>query len=449
MKWFNKMLALLGFEVRRISKFRPALREFIYLDEVSLRSLLSSQKGHLEEGSTRQVANTIGAENTSTGNVGVPNVASLSNATRFQTSNSITLQTSSKATSQSWFREFHNMVGLRLIEPQDNVREFNETVDIEKCGNRSVSVRASELDRGELVEFRVRLTGDPVYHLSTLASEFTGMANDADELFSAVDSMNALKELLPVNKILQRLLAGLIPIRATALDYVAVKVGDTEYMVHANAIKNLNVAVQTIELVGVTELLAYWKDIRRVIFSNSEFTMLCRISRAGLHETWTPIKLADLFQKVAPQLNAQISASGALAFSGIGTAKAENQNLTKMTEALRAFSRFVLDGWKIQPTEVQHQGIEQRIIELQSEFSSVSAQKSAFLQLKFKLERDFERKLDLPEYATIRDQARKAAMLPLFPSLTSNENSNQTTTLEETTEKLPRLMDVEVIAIYW
>jgi hypothetical protein len=36
---------------------------------------------------------------------------------RYETTNSSTIQTSRKATVQSWFRELHEISGLRIIEP--------------------------------------------------------------------------------------------------------------------------------------------------------------------------------------------------------------------------------------------------------------------------------------------------------------------------------------------
>ena len=50
------------------------LREFVYLDEVSLRSLLSSQVGEVKDSTSKQTSDTFGADVGSSVSVGVPQV---------------------------------------------------------------------------------------------------------------------------------------------------------------------------------------------------------------------------------------------------------------------------------------------------------------------------------------------------------------------------------------
>jgi hypothetical protein len=91
---------------------------------------------------------------------------------------------------------------------------------------------ASSHRRGELVEFRVRLAADPVFRFGTLMTEVSGMADEHPLMFAENNAFGFLNQMEPVNRILQRLLAGLIPIRAKAVDYVVVMIDDVEYVVH-------------------------------------------------------------------------------------------------------------------------------------------------------------------------------------------------------------------------
>ena len=100
------------------------LREFVYLDEVSLRSLLSSQKGEITDGVSDQVARSREAEIGAVVNASVATVGGAEVTSRFQTSNSSTLQTSRKATVQSWFRELHQRADIRLIGLPEEVDQF-------------------------------------------------------------------------------------------------------------------------------------------------------------------------------------------------------------------------------------------------------------------------------------------------------------------------------------
>lgn len=425
------------------------LREFIYLDELSLRSLLSSQKGHLSESSSNQEAYGFEAGTTGTANVSIPTVANLTASSNFKTSNSNTRQTMSKATSQSWFRDFHKIADLKLIEPQGDVEAFASTFDLIGCDKNSVAIPSTKLERGSLVEFRVCLTGDPVYHLSTLASEFAGMAGDAKELFDSSDVSSALKEILPINKVLQRLLAGLIPFRAEALDYYAVEIDGTEYIVHKDAVQNLALQTKPIQLVGVTELEAYWKDIRRVLFSDGHFTMLCRVSRLGLHDTWTPVKLADLFQKIAPKLNEQISDAGILAFSDNAPAKKTDVNVDRLGLSLEYFLAKVVQDWAVTFEQSETRYFQELILDLKYRAGSVSDQKSAFSKLRFEIEHKFDRKLEDETFAAYRMESRNQSQLSMFPAMSITVAPSQEESISPDATVSPRLLDVEVVAIYW
>ena len=228
-------------------------------------------------------------------------------SSRFQTSNSSTLQTLRKATVQSWFREFYNKPGLRMIEPVDDVVFFADLEDVKRCKKASAAVSSDDLQRGILAEFKVKLSADKVFHIDTLVSEFVGMAKDYPRIFEAGNTVFDMGEIEAVGKLLQRLLAGLIPIRGEAVDYCVIEIDGIEYVVHKNAIADLDVDTKPLVIVGVTEHLAYWKDIRRVLFSEAEFTILCRFSKNGLQESWLPVKLADLMKDFAPDIAEQLN----------------------------------------------------------------------------------------------------------------------------------------------
>ncbi|MEX2598759.1 MAG: hypothetical protein WD533_03795, partial [Dehalococcoidia bacterium] len=278
---------------------------------------------------------------------------------------------------------------------------------------------------------------------------------DYPEMFAGENGLETLREVQPINKILQRLLAGLIPIRAEAVDYSVVEIDDIERVVHNKLLDGLAVQCRPLEIVGVTEHLAYWKDIRRVLFSEAEFTLMGRVTRDGLYDTWTPVKLADLFHEVAPDLVAQINAASQ---APLGTpqltapmASAEvqlNEALVKYVDALLGES-----GKKL--VETQQSVLDAKVALLQKRAGSVSDQRTAFREVRDTLvgvvgvdvdvapERDLE----------LREAARRSAGLSLFPALgsvsTVSEPTPTPTPDPPSTNVSPRLLDVEVIAIYW
>ena len=210
----------------------PPLREFVYLDEVSLRSLLSSQKGEMTDSTSEESVDALEAEASTTLGANPGLVAKAELASRFQTTNSSTFQTARKATVQSWFRELHRIPGLRLVEVAKPEKPAADIDALASTTDTSLVVSQNALQRGSLVEFRVKLKADPVFHLGTMVSEFSSMAEDYPNMFGADNGLAAIREVRPINKILQRLLAGLIPIRAEAVGYSVVDIGGVEGLVH-------------------------------------------------------------------------------------------------------------------------------------------------------------------------------------------------------------------------
>lgn len=427
------------------------LREFVYLDEVSLRSLLSSQKGEVTEGTSEQSVDTMGGEIGVTAGASAPMLAKTEMASKFQTSNSSTLQTSRKATVQSWFREFHDISGLRLVEPVDNVTRVVDLGEIARMADSSVAVKSSELIRGALVEFRVRLNADPVFRLGTMVSEFTGMAEDHADMFDQGDTLASLGEAHRINKILQRLLAGLIPVRAGAVDYVAATIDGTEYLVHRNAIAGHDVEVHPVQIVGVTEHMAYWKDIRRVLFSDAEFTMLCRVSRSSLQPSWTPVKLADMFRDVAPDLVEQINAAGRAPLGQNSTPSKEEEDPgeLRMISALRVYKDALLADWDCNLSDEEAAMAEEFLWDMRNRYASATAQRSAFDSLRKLLATMLNQTTGGTKDLEFREQARAESGLSLFPVLNREEKQqpHNEPVLEDPEQ--PRLLDVEVVAIYW
>lgn len=427
----------------------PPLREFVYLDEASLRSLLSSQLGEMTDSTSEESMEVLEAE-VSAALAANPALAKAELSSRFQTSNSSTIQTSRKATVQSWFREFHSLPGLRLIETTKPKAAADDLEVLRSTDDTSLFVGSSSLRRGALVEFRVRLKADPVFHLETMISEFSSMADDYPDMFSGANGLSTLRAVQPINKILQRLLAGLIPIRAEAVDYSVVVIDGVEYVVHDELVQGLDLRLRPLEIVGVTEHLAYWKDIRRVLFSDAEFTLLGRVARDGLDDTWTPVKLADLFRELVPGLVEQINTASLVPFGTPRLAAPVASAETQLGDALRAYTNALVAESGNNLSETERGMVEARVAVLAKRVSSVSDQRAAFRELKGLLH-DLGRVEVSPERdLELRESSRATSGLSLFPVLaTSTAKPPAAMPIDAPDRVGARLLDVEVIAVYW
>lgn len=433
---------------RESPKTKLPLREFVYLDEVSLRSLLSSQKDGLPDSKSEQTVDALQAHLSSSIGANAPLVVSTEVKSSFQTSNSSTIQTSRKATVQSWFGELLKTEDIRLIEVIEGAHSYKTLDDLIATADCSVIIEADDLVRGSLVEFRVKLTADPVFRLGTVVSEFLGMAEDYPDMLAGGALAN-LKEVMPVYKVLQRLLAGLIPVRAEAIDHVVVSINGNDYVVHRDAVAQLKIECQPLEIVGVTEHLAYWKDIRRVLFSDAEFTLLGRIARSDLQSSWNPVKLADLFSTFDPSLSDKISAVSRATFEWDYSAPAVNSNEARLGDALHFYKHSYLGQTDIQLEVDQDLEIEKYIDVLKERVGSASMQRSAFEALKKKLSNLTNLEIEADDDLRLREEARNDSGLPLFPSLSETTVAPSFLSDHGTTKNDLKLLDLEIVAIYW
>ncbi len=438
--------------VAEVSEKRP-LREFVYLDEVSLRSLLVSQKDTIPEEVSRAISRAEEAELSNKVSADAA-IAKAEAGARYQTSNSSTVQSSRKAIVQTLFKEFRDEKALdyALVVRTEPVQKFNSIEDIPDAVGADAAVAASSFKRGALVEIEVTLEVDPVFKLGTLISEFTAMADESPAIFgqAGTSGQSMLSEALPVNKVLQRLLAGLIPIRAKAVHYSVVAVGASEYVVHNDAIADLEVERHPLEVVGVTEHLGYWKDIRRVLFSSGKFTMLCRVSRDGLQKTWTPVKLADLFGEVAPSLVDQINGASRAGLNGMSAAATDDAHSEAFGRALSIYKDKLLYASGSALSATAEAELFVSIADMKAGATSPSRQRQAFAKVKDVVDATVGGPvIDDDANLRARQEARNEAGLSLFPTLEEQTLANHPHVPGSSDGDDERLLDVEVVAIYW
>jgi len=412
---------------KEVSQFQ--LREFIYLDEVSLQSLLVSLHGELTE--KKSITDSTSNTRNVSGNIDTNNLAplKLGFTAQYQSGKSSATQTETKATVQSWFRELYETPNILGVQPLED-------------GDQDIIVKSSALQRGTLAELQVVLATDPYFNVVTSISEFFKLSENISEL-------NGYSEIKWQIELLQQLLAGLIPIKAEILNYRALKTGDDTYLVHEDKVTGVSTSKIKVNLVGVTELSAYWKDIRRVLFSNQEFRVLCRISRPGLVQDWNPIKLLDLFGNVFPQkeIHNVKEMLKLLSYNvdAASTAETDNDASSKMRLALEEYIKSSCKhaGGEIGSDEIK--GIIEEVLKGNFDEGSMGDRKVLYEKVDGELA---SLKIDVPPNirVTLREGSSEKAGLShrLFTSAPSEVKK-----VEEKSVAEELFIEAEIIAIYW
>jgi len=430
---------------------RSPLREFVYLDVMSLESLLVSQNMTIPESVSQAVTRADEAELTSRVSadalVGKGEVAA-----RYQASTGNSQESSRKAVIQSLFKEFRELpLEFKLSGLEVAPDPLTDPQSIEFLDNPLVGMPTSNLVRGDLIEVEVELSVDPVFRLALMMTEWSAMADEYPQMFdSANGGLEFLAEAEPVVKLLERFLAGLIPIRATAVNYVVVDLNGEEYILDARAVQNLDLPKRPLQVVGVTEQQSYWRDIRRVLFSrDASFRILGRVARDGIQSKWTPVKLADLFSEVAPDLVDQVNAIEAPSSSNVPAVAAQGGQQVALGKALGNYRNALLatdsdDGVGSETDPAFAEIIAQH----QTASINASTQRKAFDAVRELVcgslaESPFTAEEDL----VARQQARKIAGLQLFPA--ASVSLATTATRPSVKSRNDRLIDIEIVAIYW
>ena len=428
------------------------LREFVYLDEVSLGSLLASQKGEITENITSQMGNEKITETGGKISANSPVLPSAEISSRFQTTNSSALQTLRKATAQSLFRELHKLPKLRKIQPIEAIEAADSLEDLFSGKFSKAIHNAGDLARGDLVEFKVKLSASWIFQISSMIAEFSEMFDESPMLFMDHVKFKDLYQAKNANKIISKLLAGLIPVDGVVSDYLVIERGAEKFIVHKGVTGNLNGDFSPLRIVGVTEHLAYWKDIRRILFADNEFTILCRLSKNGIQNDWNPIKVADIFKELAPDLAKQIEVASRTAMLQSTSGQSEESMdpaTAKLTFALAKYQDKLLGQIDHGLTSDQLSELDRAIASLAVDGFTAEGQRSAFAAVRAMIESRTGLTIESSADLELRENIRNSLEIPLFPQ-PSQERRHLTgpDNLEAQMDEA-NLLDVEVVAIYW
>lgn len=277
------------------------LREFIYLDTNSVTSLLVSLSGEL----TDQIKQASSAEQQSQlGGVVSASAAGikLDSTTKYQTTDSKSLEITKKANTQSLFKQLIEEVNRHelLFGGSSEHTEDAEKPMGDRIEDSKLCLPVDNIRRGQLIELDVRLYPDELFLVSSMVDEFVDMQSSITQLGALPSDVQAY------GKFMKQLMVGLIPINCEVVSHTQIDHNGGTYVVPSTLADQGGLKKRPISLVGVTEKERYWKDIRQLLFARTQVRVLARVSNDGINADWTPVKLEHLFAPI-PQMGAAIA----------------------------------------------------------------------------------------------------------------------------------------------
>lgn len=413
-QWFRILMARWRSWRRRrqVRGSADPLREFIYLDEVSVYSLLASRLGP------------IATEFSSTETLGLTSGVT-AGGSAFGVSGQTTQTTESashvvrKAIVQSAFRDLIEGLGqdLSLLPAEGE--------------GRALSRSASTLKRGTLLELAISLEADDTYKLSSVIGAVSGVLDSLPDQVTP-DAHSGLEAGMAVNELLEKLTLGLIPIRARVLGVRAD--GDKILQSDDPALG------ETLYAVANTQADKYWRDTRLVLFGGKAYRMLCRLASDGFVDDWSSITLRPILSQIFPDLDAPLGYFESQALGDLAKHAAAKPAASEHRDGQAVAIRFVERLCRhVDIPAPPHIPLPSKMIS-SLESLDPDQRREAFDRVAALALGD--RAIELsPEQ---KSEARRAAMATPDPP-----EAPSTVVSQADVEKSERMLQVEVIAIYW
>ena len=457
-QWFRRRRRKLAAKGRKAE-----LREFVYLDEVSVYSLIASRLGPVAAEFTDTEKRSLQEELSASvggGAAGIVKGEASARALEVQTAGS---QVVRKSIVQTTFKELYDFEEDTLaIRPVTQEPPLTRTLDdstlessIERLVDSEWVIDPDTLTRGRLFEAEVELAADAAFRVSAVMSAILGITRDIRPEMLGLHDFSDFDQIESVNRVLDKLFVGLVPIRGRLIQYSVIRVGGKDWLIHRNILELLGdqaTAAQHAYVVCVAEQTLFWKDVRRVLFSGSRFRVLCRIAKDGLQDSWTPIKLVHVLNEVNPSLGSTLENASLNALAAMGAAdesrEVDNRRAEYVQDALILYAESLAEHYGYTISEDLMQELRLLASQQCGTTDDIHARRRAFGSISDKLAQRF----DIEREPIVEAQYRQTALLEMGLGLNgqlpraATENVSTARSIESPSE---RFLDSELVAIYW
>lgn len=438
--WFRK----------RDRDWRQALREFIYLDEVSVTSLLAARDGDIPESVTDTLSRSTEAESSYSVSGPVKGLK-LGSESRNKVTDTTAQEVVRRAVIQSTFRRLHTGNGGKHRPFGDRSRrdaKFDaEFATVEALKKKSKKLekagalkRLDSMSRGDLVEVEVTLRPARTFLAAHALESVSRMMAGRPQIFGDVSFQ--IKQASPMADVLTELMVGLVPIRAASTNIALVSIDEHKFLVDTRVLapgSEVASSVERIEFVAQTEVASYWKDLRRVLYSGNDYTIYARLTSPEMRPSWKALKLNELLHDMSKEMGDAVAALEKIVNDMFDKAAGAGEPVIDLRVMMHRFADALPGAI---PSEEQT-AVDDAITAAMSQFSSASGLadvRAAFDIVVAAHERAVGREVDRLEIARSRAEVIKAA-----------ETDAVAATFQARSASAPAVpqFEVEVVAIYW
>jgi hypothetical protein len=434
------------------------LREFVYLDEVSVYSLIASQTGAIAAEFTETESESQRANLGASGGANTP-VAKAGVSSGLERERSRGSQVLRKSIVQTTFRELVELERVDLALQADEDAPDQPIRDVAGLaaaiaarsteGDRWI-IDPEELRRGQLVEVEVELEAESIYRVRAILGAMIEMIaenSEGDPL-----ELPGMGETITGARILEKLLAGLVPLRGRAINYRHVRLDGKQWIVHEKLVGRLHdtprMEVNPLYLVGVAEADLFWRDLRRVLFAHSRYLVMCRLGRDGVNDEWTPVKMVDLLQEMLPGIALMLDEMVAM-MGTIGRAQRVQVNDEPRREMMRgalvAFGEELAKGHDGETSEQELADAGLLGTEQCDSYGDLKRRRAAFDAIGGHL----RGRLGFEEDGVLETTLRTRAMTDAGLDLNGNALAVAEPTHRAPVDPKGHFLDAEIVAIYW
>ena len=437
------------------------VREFIYLDDISVYSILASRKGSIATEFTENQTVSLNSDVGTSIGAGL-GTANTKLSTDLQVGHTRGSQVLRKAIVQTSFKELYEIecdsLTLKTLHGRQ-APNVESMADIERrfkqlCRDGWL-VDLSSFQRGDLFEVEIELEADPIFRVTSIITTFRDLVANSEEMFGR-DVTKNLPEMQAMAQVLDSLLVGLVPIRGRLTKYSWSTIGNRDILIHelvgAQVRSDSEFAELPAFVVGVAQGNLFWKDIRRLLFSRSEYTAFCRLAVSGLTDTWSPIKIMDVLEGIAPQFDDVMrefsnNAGNLLSMPRIDTPMVADRESKDYKAIIREYAERLISHHNGCLDANAMESIIDDIAFAEDWWRTVDGRRAVFNRATELLDRALGKETDGEVAYRIRDDVLRNAGISSklnIEALITNGRDRP-----EFVENKEKFLDAEIIAIYW